>query len=68
LDEARALEEESDENKPQLMRNTWAFEFEQTGQTFRKYHVDCHPVFAKYVSSQNKCWGGNLSYCFPIGA
>jgi len=68
LDEARALEEESDENKPQLMRNTWAFEFEQTGQTFREYHVDCHPVFAKYVSSQNKCWGGNLSCHFPIGA
>ncbi len=33
----------------------------------REYHVDCHPAFfSKYVSSENKKYGGNLSVRLPV--
>jgi len=57
------------EEEKLLMKDIWAFQFQQDGKTFREYHVDCHPLFLeRYVIDENKQFGGNLSYHIPEGS
>ena len=37
------------------------------GVRMREYHVDMHKTFYKYVSDDNKQYGGDLSVRLPVG-
>ena len=64
IEDALLLEEEK-----LLMKDIWAFQFQQDGKTFREYHVDCHPLFLeRYVIDEKKQFCGNLSCHFPEGS
>jgi hypothetical protein len=67
--DAIQLENEMDPKKPSILKNIFAFEYNDGSVKMREYHVDCCPelFFEKYVLAENKRFGGNLSRKFPYG-
>ena len=64
LMDVQAIQLEHSENDP-LMKNIYVSVervlADGTTQSYREYHVDCHPSFINYISHCNQKLGGDLS-------